>query len=284
MESPNTPATPELGTQNDGQQLNLFGRPDPNGVTTRMKQRDAVEQKIVNEAKEKQEAREAEAAAEEQKEADRKAGLSWEEAVNEAPPHIAELMKNMRADYTRKTQQLSKDRKALAAEKEALLSSGALDKLREAADADAGELNPFDESSIQARIEKEVARRLAEALAPIEQEHQKAQARQNYESFLDQHPDLKTDETVRGEVYKALQDNPNLDLASAYYAVKGRILTQQQAHAEERRRAEQKAARAAALTATGRGSKVGPPTLSKEDTKGKNAWEIYQQLKRQAGR
>jgi len=247
----------------------------------------ARDEAIIADAKATTEAREAEVQAEQHAEDSRKAGLSWEQAMAEAPPHVQALMKSMRADYTRKTQELATERKTLAAEREALLKSGTLDKLRQAAEADPGELNPFDEASIQARIEREVARRLHEALAPIEQEHKQAQAKQEYNAFLDKNPDLKTDPEVRKEVYAALQKNPGLDLESAYYAVKGKRASSIEAQREARKQAEREAARAAALTATASGKRAGTPTLDPDALPPRkagerlDAWAVYEQLKRQ---
>ena len=243
---------------------------------------------IIADAQAKADAREAEAQAEQHAEESRKSGLSWEQAMAEAPPHVQTLMKSMRADYTRKTQELAQERKSLAAEREALLKSGTLDKLKATMEADPGELNPFDEGSIAARIEREVARRLHEALAPIEQEHKQAQAKQEYHAFLEKNPDLKTDPEIRKKVYAALQKNPGLDLESAYYAVKGKRLTSVEAQREARRAAEREAARAAALTATASGKRAGTPTLDPSAVARKpgerlDAWAVYEQLKKQRG-
>jgi len=241
---------------------------------------------IIADAKAATEAREAEAQAEQHAEESRKSGLSWEQAYAEAPPHVQTLMKSMRADYTRKTQELATERKALTAEREALLKSGTLNKLKATMEADPGELNPFDEASIAARIEREVARRLHEALAPIEQEHKQAQAKQEYHSFLEKNPDLKTDPEIRKEVFDKLKANPALDLESAYFAVKGKRLSGVEAQREARKQAEREAARAAALTATGSGKRAGTPTLDPSTVSRKpgeklDAWAIYEQLKRQ---
>lgn len=257
------------------------------GASATIDAKRARDEAIIADAKAKTEAREAEAQAEQHAEDSRKAGLSWEQAMAEAPPHVQALMKSMRADYTRKTQELAAERKSLAAEREALLKSGTLDKLKATAEADPGELNPFDEASIAARIEREVARRLHEALAPIEQEHKQAQAKQEYHSFLQKNPDLKTDPEIRKEVYTALQKNPALDLESAYYAVKGRKLASAEAQREARKAAEREAARAAALTATASGKRAGTPTLDADALPPRkagerlDAWAIYEQLKRQ---
>jgi hypothetical protein len=242
---------------------------------------------IIADAHATTQAREDQAQAAEAVEQGRQSGLSWDQALAEAPPHIQTLMKNMRADYTRKTQELAHERKSLSAERDALLKSGVLDKLRATANEEV-EFNAFDDASVSKRIEQEVARRLAEALAPLEQEHKQAQAKQEYNSFLARNPDLKTDPEVRKEVFAALQNNPNLDLEFAYYVVKGKRAMSVDAQREARKHAEKEAARAAALTATGSGKRAGPPTLDADSMPKKpngqlDAWNVYQQLKRQRG-
>ena len=118
----------------------------------------------------------------------------------------------------------------------------------------------------------------------MEREHKQAAARQKYDTFLDKHPDLKTDDGVRKEVFEALKANPGLDLQSAYYAAKGRRASSLETQRAATKKAEQKAARAAALTATGQGRRAGTPTISKIDAKDMSAWDIYQNLKRQQSR
>lgn len=261
--------------------------PDKSSASGVIDAKRARDESIIADARATTEAREAEADAVQHAEESRRQGLSWDAALAEAPAHIQTLMKNMRADYTRKTQEIANERKSLAAERDALLKSGTLEKLKAKAEADLGELNPFDESSVQARIEQEVARRLHEALAPIEQEHKQAQAKQEYTSFLEKNPDLKSDPDVRKEVYEALKKNPALDLESAYWAVKGKRLSSVEAQREARKHAEKEAARAAALTATASGKRAGTPTLNTEALPERkpgqrlDAWAVYEQLKKQ---
>jgi hypothetical protein len=280
-----TPSTPATGL---GESRPALNAPTPTGgVTSRLRARDATERAISNEANEQADAKQAVVDAVENKETERKAGLSWDDSIREmeeAAPHLAKMARELRADYTRKTQSLSAEKKRLTADQQALIKSGTLDALRAKANEDVGELNPFDEGSISARIEREVARRLAEALEPMEREHQQAAARTKYEGFLDKHPDLSTDKETRKEVFEALKKNPGLDLQSAYYAVRGRRASSLDTQRAATKKAEQKAARAAALTATGQGRRAGTPTISKTDAKGMSAWDIYQNLKRAQSR
>ena len=133
-------------------------------------------------------------------------------------PAAAELMKAQQADYTRKTQELSKVRKEMLREREALQRGAA----NIAPPEDVGEFDPFNEQSVSARIEAEVARRLQEVLAPMQHEYEIMAAEESYQGFLQAHPDFETDADLRADVQAALEASPSLDLETAYYAVQGR--------------------------------------------------------------
>lgn len=110
--------------------------------------------------------------------------LSWNDAIARVPPDIAKLMKNMQADYTRKTTALAEQRREFLREREALMKG----KQALADDGDVPEYDPFNEASIQARIEREVSRRLREVLEPMEAEYQTMKAEDDYQRFLNSRP------------------------------------------------------------------------------------------------
>ena len=114
--------------------------------------------------------------------------------MKRVPPDVAKLMRNMQADYTRKTQEVASQRKELLREREAL--SKGMAQVKPPAELPA--YDPFDEGTIKARIEAEVARRLQETMAPIMAEHEMLQAEEEYQGFLRQAPDFETDEALRG--------------------------------------------------------------------------------------
>jgi hypothetical protein len=174
-------------------------------------------------------------------------GLSWNDALKRVPPDIAKLMRNMQGDYTRKTQELADQRKELLREREALL------KGRDAIEApeEVPEYDPFDEGTINARIEREVARRLQEVLEPMQREYEQMAAEDSYQAFLVEHPEFKTDTDLRNEVQLLLEGNTNLDLETAYWAAKGRQAKHQAAENKRAEAAKRKAAKEAALKGTG---------------------------------
>lgn len=172
--------------------------------------------------------------------------LSWNEALKRVPPDVAALMKAMQADYTKKTQEAAQIRKEAQREREALLSGQKQLK----APVQIPDYDPFDESSINARIEAEVRRRLDEVLEPMRQEYEVASAQDAYQTFLADNPDLKTDVALRSEVQALLESNPNLDLETAYWAAKGRASKAAAAKEAAAAAADRKARKTAAETAT----------------------------------
>lgn len=198
--------------------------------------------------------------------------LSWSDAMERVPPDIRDLMKQMQGDYTRKTQDVAEQRREFKREREALIrgtqSLKAPDELPE--------YDPFNEQSIAARIEAEVAKRLREVLDPMEQEYHSMKAEDSYNSFLGEHPDLKTDEGLRTDIQAMLEANEALDLETAYWAAKGRRKTTERAQEEQTRSARKRAEREAAFKGTGisrRPGRTAKPT--KTDLKKMSAADIY---------
>ncbi len=198
--------------------------------------------------------------------------LSWNDAMRRVPKDIRALMKQMQGDYTRKTQELSESRKEFLREREALMRGKQQLKEPEALP----EYDPFNEQSINARIEAEVTRRLSEVLAPMEQEYQTMAAEDSYRSFVSEHPDFKSDQGLRDEVQSALEANSNLDLETAYYAVQGRRSRQKTQQESQSRSARRRAQKEAAMKGTKAPRRVsGVVTPAAKDLKSMSAADIY---------
>jgi len=201
----------------------------------------------------------------------KKRGLSWEQAVKSVPPDIAKLMRSMQADYTRKTQELSEQRKDFKREREALMRG----KEALTTPDELPEYDPFNEASINARIEREVTKRLQQVLEPMQAEYEQMAAQDNYKSFLQQHPDFETDTGLRSEVQHLLEGNSSLDLETAYWAAKGKAAKAEAAQASEARAAKRRAAKEAALKGTGQPRKGGRPGRPKRgDLRNSSAADI----------
>ena len=119
--------------------------------------------------------------------------LSWNDALKQVPPDIRQLMKNLQRDYTKKTQELSEQRKEFLREREALLKGQQTLKVPDTLP----EYDPFNEATIAARIEAEVNKRLNAVLEPMKREYEVMAAEESYQSFLAEHPEFKSDKELR---------------------------------------------------------------------------------------
>jgi len=206
-------------------------------------------------------------------------GESWDSIYNEQPEPVQRAMAEMRKAFTRKTQELSAERRKLEAQNQALMQSGLMEELTAQAGAAPEDFDPFNPDHIKQVIESKVAARLKEVLEPLHKQNQQHEAKAKYESFKEQHPDLLQDDSVKKGVYDALQKDPSLKLEQAYWMVKGRMADKAQQAAFNRAALQRRAAQRAALV-TDRGVRPGKPVLS-PDLKDASAFEIYQALKAQ---
>lgn len=204
-------------------------------------------------------------------------GESWQSVLDSAPDDVQRAMASLRADYTRKTQELAQQRKELARQQKALTESDAYKAITEMAHGDDVQFDPFDPQSFNAYVNKVVAERLSSILEPMRQEQLQYQAQNKLDAFMTEHPELRTDQAFRKEVHQTLTDNEHLDLEAAYWIVQGRRAKAAQAQQDQRVKRTKKAARAAGL-AVGSGRKSGV-TVPKDETM--NAWDIYNHILQQ---
>lgn len=156
-------------------------------------------------------------------------GESWDSLFNQADEKSQRAMQQLRADYTRKTQELAAQRKELAEQAQqiqamrmSLEDNAAYKAIQQAATEDAGEFDPYDTQSFQRYVNKIVAERLQAVLQPMAEQQMKAQAQTKVQAFMAEHPDLTSDEGLKAEVRQTLLSNESLSLQDAYWIVKGR--------------------------------------------------------------
>ena len=184
-------------------------------------------------------------------------GESWDNIYNDLPESAQRAMASLRADYTRKTQELAEQRKSIQEEQERLSAlrmnledNAAYKAIQQAAEADTGEFDPYDTESFQRYVNRIVAEKLNAVLQPMAEQQMKAQAKAKVQSFMSQHPELQQDGEFKTKVRETLLANESLTLQDAYWIVKG----QESYHAAERQQLQQLAFQQAAQTA---GLKVG---------------------------
>lgn len=218
---------------------------------------------------------EAEAQVTEEADADEQPRVSWDDVISRQEPDVQQLMKQLRAESTRRFQDAADLKRQAEAERAALFDSPLFKQLQDVASSDA-EIDPFNPKSFETYIEKKVAERLQSVLQPVRQAHQQAQAQQGYQAFMQENPDLQSDPVLRKEVATLLRTNETMSLENAYHVVKGQRAIKAERETAQRRARERRAAKAAALRVTAAPTRgTAPP---KSDLTGKSAHEIYNLL------
>tara|TARA_Y100001973_G_scaffold18614_3_gene27289 strand:- start:1682 stop:2566 length:885 start_codon:yes stop_codon:yes gene_type:complete len=202
----------------------------------------------------------------------------YNEVLKHIPENGRKLIQNLRASYTRKTQEIADMRRNLAAEREelqrqrSLLANGAGAKaIREMANADTSQFDMWDEKGMQAHIRSEAAKMMQQMLKPIQEDYAVAQRRNELERFKSDHPDLMGDAEVKAGVVNLLKEREHLRLEDAYYLVRGKLQEQratQLAAEKEATRSQQRQ--------TFRKTSAGVNPGKTKAPQFRSAWEAYQ--------
>ena len=227
------------------------------------------EQKVIeNETEEEKEVRQEETLRE---------GESWDSVMEGQPADVQRAMQSLRSDYTRKTQAVSEQRKQLEAQQKIMLESDVVQQLKEVAEHDDGEFDPFNPDSFNKYVNKVVATKMQELLQPMQEAQQKANAQAKVDVFMEKHPELKTNQGFRKDVREALMDNEHLDLQSAYWIVKGKQSAAKKSvkNYEDQKIRDRRRQISSLVTSGARKNASTLPTNVKE----MSAWEIYESLK-----
>lgn len=202
------------------------------------------------------------------------------EWMQHIPEDVRKHVANLRASYTRKTQEIAEMRKQLEAEREALLQQQELTLnnpyLQEASKHITEEEHDlYSPEGMQAEIKKQAALMLKEMMQPAQQEIQLKQRTMQLEKFKMENPELTQDE-YRMPIAKMLQERPELKLEDAFYIVKAKV-DAQKAKEEREVVARQRSQRRQVLTKTSSGANSSPNGTPKFT----DAWEAYQYHKSQ---
>ena len=200
-------------------------------------------------------------------------GLDYNKITSELPDDAQKLLANMRADYTRKTQELARERKALEAQQAALVNSEFAKNIKEKAEAEVA-FDPFDDASVQAKIEQEVARRMQEMLNPLQKQYELQQNQMELDKFKANNPDLMT---YKKDVAALLLQNENLSLQQAYFIVKGQKQNEKSRQLEEELSSYKSQAKEYGLMIGGTSRPSKTPTVP-QAVKDQGAYAVYQWL------
>tara|TARA_R110002012_G_scaffold287778_1_gene480294 strand:- start:281 stop:1126 length:846 start_codon:yes stop_codon:yes gene_type:complete len=200
-------------------------------------------------------------------------GIDYNEVMTNLPEEAKKLLSNMRSDYTRKTMELSQERKALEKMRESLSTNDEFNKQLQEAAEEEFEFNPYDETSFQKAVEREVAQKLQEMMKPVRQQHELTTRKLQLQQFKSDNPDL---ESYKHDVAKLLMSDESLSLEKAYWIVKGQKLSQQQSTQSEELAQYRKAARDAGLRVGGASRARGGGVPA--SVKAQGSWAIYKYL------
>ena len=200
-------------------------------------------------------------------------GVDYKAVMQELSPEAKKLFHNLRSSFTKKTQSISDQKKALEnakaalhAREKALFESDFYKSVSEKAAVEKKDFDPYDTKSFESRIEQEVAKRMTEMMEPMRQAHVLQQQKHKLETFKAQHPDL---ETFKTEIVDVLKEHKHMNLEQAYWQVKGRKLAEDMKTQEVEMANYKKVAREAGLKVGGasRGSVGGVPKhiMEKDD-------------------
>tara|TARA_R110000824_G_scaffold150470_5_gene321088 strand:+ start:640 stop:1497 length:858 start_codon:yes stop_codon:yes gene_type:complete len=192
-------------------------------------------------------------------------GVDYKAVMGSLDPEAKKLFHNLRSSFTKKTQNLSDQRKALEnaksalhAREKALFESDFYKTVSEKAAVENKDFDPYDAKSFEGRIEQEVAKRMTEMMEPMRQAHVLQQQKHKLDVFKSEHPDLAD---MKADVVAVLQEHKHMNLEQAYWQVKGRKLAEDMKTQDVEAAAYKKLAREAGLKVGGasRGSVGGVP-------------------------
>jgi len=207
---------------------------------------------------------------------DESKGVDYKRVVETLPDDAKQLLGNLRADYTRKTQALAQQQKELEARMKALTESDFFKKTQEIANSQQVELDPYDIQSFETRIQQEVAKRMNEMFQPIQEQQQIQMKQLKFQEFKQAHPDM---DSLKVEIANELTANHALSLQDAYFIAKGKVSAKRLAEIENERAYEKENARNIGLKiGTPRDSAPGRPPA------GLSGYELYTWFERNPGK
>lgn len=194
--------------------------------------------------------------------------------MQHVPEEVRKHLANIRSDYTRKTQEISRIRSSLEekereilAKNEHIMRGPLAEKLSSINTTE--EYDLFDPEGMRKEIQRQAGLMLKEMLEPAQKELEVQQRKLALDNFKAQNPELTSPE-YKKPILELLAERPELKLEDAFYIVKAKIDSQKLS--EERLKvSNQKAARKDIALK----SSVGSRTAVSETPKFRSAIEAY---------
>lgn len=200
--------------------------------------------------------------------------------LQHVPEDMRKHLANVRADYTRKTQQLADQRKALEVKEAELLQQqqrlmqGPLAEQLKNIDTETKH-DLFDADGMKAEIERQAKLLLKQMMEPAQKELEVKERRMQLQKFAQENPELN-DPAYRPEIMELLKTRPELKVEDALMIVKGKKQTEA-AMNERAALAANKKAKADVLRHSATGS-TQTPTGPKKFANAVEAYEYHKAL------
>ena len=211
----------------------------------------------------------------------------YQDILKSIPEDGRLLMGNMRAAFTRKTQELADMRRKLDAERAefqrqraVFANSEAAQQIAERAEQDpttAEGFDPWSQEGLSALVEQRAAAMVAKLMAPLQEDLAVQQRRSELETFKRDHPDMVDDAELKSAIVGMLQANDSMKLETAYWAARGQLGARRTALAAEQAEQERRRRAAELRTQTSTGRRVNGST--RRTSAPRSAWEAYQAAK-----
>ena len=201
--------------------------------------------------------------------------------MQHVPEDVRKHLANIRADYTRKSQEISNIKKELEAQKaqvvakdEHILNGNLAQKLKNL-ELDK-EYDLYDPEGMKSEIKRQAALMLKEMLEPAQEELNVKARQMQLDNFKRENPDL-TNPEYKEPILDLLKTRPELKLEDAYFIVKAKVDSQKISKEREAIASQKMARKEVALksAAGSRQSPTGQPQF-------KDAWSAFQYHKSQA--
>jgi len=214
---------------------------------------------------------------------------SW---LKHVPEDVRKHLANYRADYTRKTQdlarqrdtlqgQLEAERAALQAERETLYNGEAAKRARELAQ-DTTAYDMFDPEQVKKELERQAAIQFNSMIAPVQEQLAQERARLEADRFVREHPDLQEPE-MKAEVARLLMAREDMTLEDAYHIARGKLVdvrATKLAEEQTKLKAEQEAVKAKQRATFGKTSAGTPGANRPASGRGfDSTWAAYEAAK-----
>jgi hypothetical protein len=177
------------------------------------------------------------------------------------PEDVRKHLANIRADYTRKTQELSKMKSSLE-EKEAeifrknnhIINGPLAEKLKGINLEEQYDL--FDPEGMKAEIQRQAGLMLKEMLKPAQEQLEVQQRKLELEAFKAKNPEL-TQPEYKLPIIELLKSRPELKMEDAFYIVKAKVDSEKLSAEKEKLKSAKASAKEIALKSTS-GSRTSP--------------------------